>query len=1056
MPIDRSSSVSSGSTWGDEFEVGNVRPAGSPIDEIIVENDDRQVRDPGQHGADSGGEDGGDCCFGGKIKWCCLKGLSLIRKIWATNQMEDTKNNKDTRMRLLIRELVIYVIFLFFVTFVTFSKTSPTDFYFSRTLAMTFLDSPVHPSDPFVTFKNMKVIKHWYQFSQGPLLNGLYPDNMVPVTKIPETDKSGLPTPTTTSSSLTTPSSSSTPPPSSSSTPPPSSSSSPQSSSTSEIPGYKPFGVARLRLVRSLNGSCKVSKQLYASTYNSGIDSNGGGGSTGKGSTNDGYPCYQGYSYSAEDRTIYGPDHSNAWFYQSADQLGSSLSSFSGRIATYSEGGYVHDLNTTYEYSKYDLENLERYDWLEYGPTRAVFIDFSLYNANIDLLCIVRLLTEFPVCGGMVSSWHMKSVKLLRYGTAFEFVQLAFEIIVVIFLIYFAIEEVIEIYRLRCGYWRSFFNVNDVIIVLLLVTCLVLTILKTTRLNDTILNNYNNNNNFDNNNNNNNNNNGSRGSDDGFLTTTTRSSSGSRSSSSTTTFSGSNGIGFNVPTTNSTKTNNNINITPTTTSSSSNNNNTYNDTRNSNGNYGGDGNIYGYNVLSHHVDLNSLAELEGIYMGFMAVTLFCCWIKLFKFIGLTRTMTQLSMTLSSCLSEIVTFTFIFTLVYVSFALLAYFLFGSTVPGFNTFEGALYSQFKILLGDFNYDSILSTNSVLGPAYFIIVIFILLILLAGMFVAIISDAYGNVKMELLQKRRDLELMDYIKKAYRKMLDKIDLKRRRNTKDATEAMNIAGVTSSHAKEAGKRENPKFGESRFNRTNDDDVIIARNGDGDNKLRATNNSFDGESVEDDDDDDDDYSLSNHHHHHHHNRQQQQQQPQQQHRRHHQQQHHHRDRNLHPTTMATIGQRLINHRKRRSNNNNNMINNNMNNNNIVGGGASGGVGHEEFSMLQRRVDRMEHSIGSVVSKIDAVLVKLETMERLRSLNKEAVTRLLNSVTESEGALSEDFRNECLERLVCSDLAGVHWDSSSGISGGGGPSPVSSRDHHQNHHHNYNNDNNNNE
>ena len=66
-----------------------------------------------------------------------------------------------------------------------------------------------------------------------------------------------------------------------------------------------------------------------------------------------------------------------------------------------------------------------------------------------------------------------------------------------------------------------------------------------------------------------------------------------------------------------------------------------------------------------------------------------------------------------------------------------------------------------------------------------------------------------------------------------------------------------------------------------------------------------------------------------------------------------------------------------------------------GGNSRGGRGvtHEEFSMLQRRVDRMEHSIGSIVSKIDAVLVKLEAMEQTKARRRETVGHLLDSIAE---------------------------------------------------------------
>ena len=63
------------------------------------------------------------------------------------------------------------------------------------------------------------------------------------------------------------------------------------------------------------------------------------------------------------------------------------------------------------------------------------------------------------------------------------------------------------------------------------------------------------------------------------------------------------------------------------------------------------------------------------------------------------------------------------------------------------------------------------------------------------------------------------------------------------------------------------------------------------------------------------------------------------------------------------------------------------------GGIGGGVSYEEFTVLSRRVDRMEHSIGSIVSKIDAVLVKLEAMERAKSKRRETMSKILDSITE---------------------------------------------------------------
>lgn len=91
-----------------------------------------------------------------------------------------------------------------------------------------------------------------------------------------------------------------------------------------------------------------------------------------------------------------------------------------------------------------------------------------------------------------------------------------------------------------------------------------------------------------------------------------------------------------------------------------------------------------------------------------------------------------------------------------------------------------------------------------------------------------------------------------------------------------------------------------------------------------------------------------------------------------------------------------------------------------GGGAVGGISGEEFGMLGRRVDRMEHSIGSIVSKIDAVLHKLEGMEKGKAKRKATMGKILSKITENDGADDATKRKQ-MEDLVRQELK--NWDES---------------------------------
>lgn len=58
-------------------------------------------------------------------------------------------------------------------------------------------------------------------------------------------------------------------------------------------------------------------------------------------------------------------------------------------LTTYSGAGYYQDLRPTKEESAAILKDLLDNLWLDRG-TRVIFIDFSTYNANINMFCIIR------------------------------------------------------------------------------------------------------------------------------------------------------------------------------------------------------------------------------------------------------------------------------------------------------------------------------------------------------------------------------------------------------------------------------------------------------------------------------------------------------------------------------------------------------------------------------------------------------------------------------------------------------------------------------------------
>lgn len=94
-------------------------------------------------------------------------------------------------------------------------------------------------------------------------------------------------------------------------------------------------------------------------------------------------------------------------------------------------------------------------------------IDFTLYNANLNLFCVINMLFEFPPTGGVLPDSSFKTVKLLRYVNSADYFIMACEVIYVILIIYYIIEEILEIIKTRMAYFKVVWNHLDIAVVFL-------------------------------------------------------------------------------------------------------------------------------------------------------------------------------------------------------------------------------------------------------------------------------------------------------------------------------------------------------------------------------------------------------------------------------------------------------------------------------------------------------------------------------------------------------------------------------------------------------------
>ena len=178
--------------------------------------------------------------------------------------------------------------------------------------------------------------------------------------------------------------------------------------------------------------------------------------------------CVPAYSYDIEDSGSYNNSWKNPilessetglWSYQSSWKL--MTMPYAGNHATYGGGGFVLELSMDNE-TVNQLNDLKDTDWLD-DRTRVVFVEFTLYNPNIDMFSVVMILVEFTNIGGIFPSLHIFTAKLDHYSSAMGTYILVCEILFLLFNIGFMYIEIKRYRKIgRKEYFKDKWSIADI------------------------------------------------------------------------------------------------------------------------------------------------------------------------------------------------------------------------------------------------------------------------------------------------------------------------------------------------------------------------------------------------------------------------------------------------------------------------------------------------------------------------------------------------------------------------------------------------------------------
>ncbi|KAM7380789.1 hypothetical protein PAMP_004062 [Pampus punctatissimus] len=217
----------------------------------------------------------------------------------------------------------------------------------------------------------------------------------------------------------------------------------------------KLVGNARLRQVRVQKNSCQIAESMLQFVPD----------------------CHASYSWEVEDTGSYDPGWNNysvrdntsmstfsPWKYQTAAQL--RAYPIRGRMVLYRGGGFVAELGPDSQNASSTLEYLFTNNWLDIY-TRAIFVEFTVYNANVNLFCIVTLLLETTAGGAFQFRSELQTVRLYQSTAGLHIFVMAAEIIYLLFIIYYMFLQGKLMKQQRWAYLKSKWNLLDLTIILL-------------------------------------------------------------------------------------------------------------------------------------------------------------------------------------------------------------------------------------------------------------------------------------------------------------------------------------------------------------------------------------------------------------------------------------------------------------------------------------------------------------------------------------------------------------------------------------------------------------
>ncbi|CAF3727871.1 unnamed protein product [Adineta steineri] len=178
--------------------------------------------------------------------------------------------------------------------------------------------------------------------------------------------------------------------------------------------------------------------------------------------------CQYDYNFYNEDKYSYKPGWKNSITQNYSSAISQSFQystsqdldtySYIGEHGTYSGNGYVYEFRGRLVDLQSNLSLLHQLEWIN-NQTRAIIIQLTLYNPNVQLFTSVTFLAEFLSSTGIFTSARFEPMNFYTFTSITQFVSI---IVYMIIIIYFMWIELRSVFKLKWKYIHQFWSYIEI------------------------------------------------------------------------------------------------------------------------------------------------------------------------------------------------------------------------------------------------------------------------------------------------------------------------------------------------------------------------------------------------------------------------------------------------------------------------------------------------------------------------------------------------------------------------------------------------------------------